>query len=180
MCSSDLARPTLDVNGFHGGFGGDGTKTIIPGRAVAKLTCRLVADQEPERILERLRDYVAEIAPPGVTVEVVGMGGGRPVVAPLDHPATRAFASALEETFEQPPLFVRSGGSIPVTASFATIVGLPVTVVGFMPPDCGAHAPNESMDLGNLEGGIRTFVRFLEGYAANPASGSGSRTDAAG
>jgi acetylornithine deacetylase/succinyl-diaminopimelate desuccinylase-like protein len=159
------ARPTLDVNGIWGGFQGEGSKTIIPGRAFAKVTCRLVADQDPERVFGLLRDHVLAIAPPGVRVEVVYQGGGRPTLTPTDHPATRAYATALEETFGRPPLFVREGGSIPVAASFATIVGLPVTVMGFPPPDGNFHAPNEWMDLANLEGGIRALVRFFDEYA---------------
>ncbi len=160
------ARPTLDVNGIWGGFQGEGSKTIIPGRAGAKVTCRLVADQEPGRIFGLVRDYVLQVASPGVRVEVVEMGGGRPTLTPIDHPATRAFARALEESFGRAPLYVREGGSVPVAASFESIVGLPVTVVGFMPPDGNFHAPNESMVLANFEGGIRTFVRFFEAYAA--------------
>ncbi len=162
------ARPTLDVNGIWGGFSGEGSKTIIPGRAAAKVTCRLVADQDPERIFALLRDHVLEIAPPGVRVEVVYQGGGRPTLTPTDHPATRAYARALEATFGRRPLYMREGGSIPVAASFASIVGLPVTVMGFMPPNGNFHAPNEWMDLANLEGGIRTLARFFDEFAADP------------
>jgi acetylornithine deacetylase/succinyl-diaminopimelate desuccinylase-like protein len=161
------ARPTFDVNGIWGGFSGEGSKTIIPGRASAKVTCRLVADQDPARIFALLREHVLAIAPPGVRVEVVYQGGGRPTLTPTDHPATRAYARALEATFGRPPLFMREGGSIPVAASFASIVGLPVTVMGFMPPNGNFHAPNEWMDLANLEGGIRTLIRFFEEFAAD-------------
>lgn len=160
------ARPTLDVNGIWGGFFGEGSKTIIPASAHAKVTCRLVANQEPQRIFELLREQVLRVAPPGVRVEVAYLGGGRPTLTPIDHPATRAFARALEATFGRPPLFVREGGSIPVAASFASIVGLPVTVMGFMPPDGNFHAPNEWMDLANFEGGIRALARFLDEFAA--------------
>ena len=163
------ARPTLDVNGIWGGFQGEGSKTIIPGRAHAKVTCRLVADQDPERIFDLLRDHVLRIAPPGVTVEVVSLGGGRPTLTPLDDPATRAFARALEVTFGRAPVYMREGGSIPVAASFASIVGLPVTVVGFMPPDGNFHAPNEWMDMANFEGGIRALARFFDEFAAGDA-----------
>jgi acetylornithine deacetylase/succinyl-diaminopimelate desuccinylase-like protein len=162
---NDAGPATFDVNGIWGGFAGEGSKTIIPGRAQAKITCRLVADQDPDRIFALLRDHVLAIASPGVRVEVVSLGGGRPLLARTDHPATRAFARALEETFGRAPLFVREGGSIPVAASFASIVGLPVTVMGFMPPNGNFHAPNEWMDLANFEGGIRALVRFFQVYA---------------
>jgi acetylornithine deacetylase/succinyl-diaminopimelate desuccinylase-like protein len=163
------ARPTLDVNGIWGGFRGEGSKTIIPGRASAKLTCRLVADQDPERVFTLLRDHVLAIAPPGVRVEVVSLGGGRPILTPTDHAATQAYARALEATFGQAPVYVREGGSVPVAASFASIVGLPVTVMGFMPPNGNFHAPNEWMDLANLEGGTRALVRFFDEMAGTPA-----------
>ncbi len=158
------ARPSTST-GSGAASPGEGSKTIIPGQAHAKITCRLVVDQDPDRIFALLRDHVLAITPPGVRVDVVSLGGGRPLLAPTDHPATRAFARALEETFGRPPLFVREGGSIPVAASFASIVGLPVTVMGFMPPNGNFHAPNEWMDLANFEGGIRALVRFFEIYA---------------
>ncbi len=161
------ARPTFDVNGIWGGFAGEGSKTIIPGRATAKVTCRLVADQDPERIFALLRDHVLAITPPGVRVDVVYQGGGHPTLTPTDDPATRAYARALEATFGRAPLYMREGGSIPVAASFATIVGLPVTVMGFMPPNGNFHAPNEWMDLANLEGGIRALARFFDEFAAD-------------
>jgi acetylornithine deacetylase/succinyl-diaminopimelate desuccinylase-like protein len=159
------ARPTFEVNGIWGGFSGEGSKTIIPASAHAKVTCRLVADQDPERIFELLRDQVMRVAPPGVRVDVVYQGGGRPTLTPVDHPATRAFARALEATFGRPPLYPREGGSIPVAASFESIVGLPVTVMGFPPPDGNFHAPNEWMDLANFEGGIRAMARFFDELA---------------
>ena len=154
------ARPTLDVNGIWGGFQGEGSKTIIPAHAHAKITCRLVPDQEPARITDLLASYIAEIAPAGVRVEVVRQHGGRPSLTPIDHPATRAAARAIEATFGVAPLYIREGGSIPVCASFESILGLPVVLLGFTPPDDHAHAPNESMDLRNYETGIRTVVRL--------------------
>jgi acetylornithine deacetylase/succinyl-diaminopimelate desuccinylase-like protein len=153
-------RPTLDVNGIWGGFEGEGSKTIIPAHAHAKITCRLVADQDPGRITRLLQAYIAEIAPPGVRVEVVAQHGGRPSLTPIDHPATQAAARAIEATFGVAPLYIREGGSIPVSASFESILGLPVVLLGFTPPDDHAHAPNESMDLRNYETGIRTVARM--------------------
>jgi acetylornithine deacetylase/succinyl-diaminopimelate desuccinylase-like protein len=155
-------RPTLDVNGIWGGFMGEGSKTIIPAHAHAKVSCRLVAAQDPDRIFEAFRAFVEEIAPPGVTTSVRYLGGGHPGVTPMDHPATRAAARALEATFGRAPVYIREGGSIPVSASFASILGLPVVLLGITPPDENAHAPNEWMDLRNYETGIRTFARMFD------------------
>jgi acetylornithine deacetylase/succinyl-diaminopimelate desuccinylase-like protein len=159
-------RPTLDVCGIWGGFMGERTKTIIPAHAHAKVSCRLVVNQEPRRIFDLFEAYVAEIAPPGVTTTVQYLGGGRPTLTPKDHPATQAAARALEATFGRAPVYIREGGSIPVTASFETILGLPVVLLGFVQPDDHAHAPNEWMDLRNYETGIRTIVRVWDELAA--------------
>ena len=162
-------RPTLDVNGIWGGFTGEGSKTIIPAHAHAKVSCRLVAAQDPDRIFEAFRAYVEEIAPPGVTTTVRYLGGGH-----SEHDADRtirrpsAAARALEATFGRAPVFIREGGSIPVCASFASILGLPVVLLGITPPDENAHAPNEWMDLGNYETGIRTFARMFDELADLP------------
>ena len=165
------ARPTLDVNGIWGGFQGEGAKTIIPAHAHAKVSCRLVANQDSQRILEHFRAYVEEIAPPGVVVTVTDLGGGEPSHTPIDHPATQAAARALAATFGRDPVYIREGGSIPVCASFERILGLPVVLLGFDPPDQQAHAPNEWMDLTNYEIGIRTIVRMWDELAAlDPAA----------
>ena len=145
------ARPTLDVNGMWSGFQGEGSKTIIPAHAHAKVSCRLVSNQAPDVIFERLRAFVEEIAPPGVRTTVRLLGGGRPSLTPVDHPVTRAAAEALEATFGQPAVFVREGGSIPVCASFEETLETPVVLLGFAPADGHAHAPNEWMDLANYE-----------------------------
>lgn len=162
------ARPTLDVNGLWGGFQGEGSKTIIPAHAHAKVSCRLVANQDPDVIFERLQAYVAEIAPPGVQVTVQRIGGGRPSLTPIDHPATRAAAQALEAVFGRAPVYTREGGSIPVAASFGSTLGLPVVLLGFVQPNENAHAPNEWMDLANYEGAIRTIIRTFDEIAASP------------
>lgn len=161
-------RPTLDVNGMWGGFQGSGAKTIIPAHAHAKVSCRLVAAQDPAVIFERFRAFVMEISPPGVTVSVLELGLGRPSVVPVDHPVAQAAARALESTFGQAPVFIREGGSIPVSASFETILGLPVVLLGFAQPHENAHAPNEWMDLRNYEGAIRAIARTFEEIAALP------------
>ena len=162
-------RPTLDVNGIWGGYQGDGSKTIIPGRASAKLSCRLVPDQEPGRIFAALKAFVEEIAPPGVRVVVNDLGGGLPVRTSVDHPAVRAAARALEATFGRAPVYIREGGSIPFVATFEQVLGLPVVLLGFTPPNGNFHAPNEWMDLANFETGIRTVVRYFDELAADSA-----------
>lgn len=162
------ARPTLDVNGMWSGFVGEGSKTIIPAHAHAKVSCRLVPAQDPGRIFELFRDYVAEVTPPGVRSSVQLLGTGRPSLTPMDHPATQAAARALEATFGRAPVYTREGGSIPVGASFEVILGLPVVLLGITQPDEHAHAPNEWLDLDNYETGIRTFARMFEELAALP------------
>jgi acetylornithine deacetylase/succinyl-diaminopimelate desuccinylase-like protein len=159
------ARPTLDVNGIWGGFQGEGTKTIIPAHAHAKISCRLVANQDSERVFEQFRAYVEEIAPPGVVTTVTNLGGGEPSLTPTHHPATQAAARALVATFGSEPVYIREGGSIPVCATLERILGLPVVLLGFDPPDQHAHAPNEWMDLTNYEVGIRTIVRMWDEIA---------------
>jgi acetylornithine deacetylase/succinyl-diaminopimelate desuccinylase-like protein len=159
-------RPTLDVNGLWGGFQGEGSKTIIPAHAHAKVSCRLVTDQDPERIFAAFRDHVLAIAPRGIRVDVRMLGGGRPSLTPADHPATQAAARALEATFGRAPVYIREGGSIPVCASFENALGLPVVLLGFSPPDDHAHAPNEWMDLRNYETAIRTVARMWDEVAA--------------
>lgn len=162
------ARPTLDVNGIWGGFTGDGPKTIIPASAHAKVSCRLVANQDPALILARLTDHLIAIAPPGVRVTVHDLGTGRGTLTPIDHPATRAAARAIEATFGVAPLYFREGGSIPVAASFERILGQPVVLLGFMNPDARAHAPNENMVLANFETGLRTLARMFDELAGYP------------
>jgi acetylornithine deacetylase/succinyl-diaminopimelate desuccinylase-like protein len=165
------ARPTLDVDGIWGGFQGEGPKTIIPARAHAKVSCRLVPKQDPERIYEAFRDHVMQTAPRGVTVTVESLGHGRPSLTPIDHPATQAAARAIEASFGRTPLFFRDGGSIPICDSFERILGLPVVLFGFTNPDDNAHAPNESMVLANYEGGIRAVTRLWDELASLGRSG---------
>ncbi len=150
-------RPTLDVNGLWGGFQGEGSKTIIPAHAHAKVSMRLVANQDPDVLFPKFVAHVKSVCPPGVEVSVQMLGGGRPVRTPIDHPVAQAAAEALEATFGQPPVFIGAGGSIPVAEMFERQLKLPVILMGFSNPDDHAHAPNESMVLANYETGIRTI-----------------------
>jgi acetylornithine deacetylase/succinyl-diaminopimelate desuccinylase-like protein len=161
-------RPTLDVNGIWGGFAGEGSKTIIPGEAHAKLSCRLVPDQDPAEIFTALAKYVERLAPAGVTVTVRDLGSGRPSSSSIDQPATQALARAIERAFGVAPVYSREGGSIPFVATFEGVLGLPVVLLGFTPPDGNFHAPNEWMDLRNFEGGVRTMAAYFEELAALP------------
>ena len=149
-----------------GGYQGDGTKTIIPAPGPRQ-------DQLPTRprpgpggdLRAPPRRSSAEIAPPGVEVTTTFLGGGLPVRTSIDHPAIQAAARALEATFGRAPVFIREGGSIPVVATFEEVLGLPVVLMGFTPPDDNVHAPNEWMDLTNFETGIRTVVRYFDELA---------------
>ena len=155
-------RPTLDVNGIWGGFTGEGSKTIIPAHAHAKISCRLVPDQDGEKVFEQFRDYVLSIAPRGVRVEVQNLGTARALRTDTNHPVAKAAARALEATFGIAPVYIRSGGSIPVAPMFETVLGLPVVMLGFTNPDDNAHAPNETMVLLNYETGLRTITRLWD------------------
>ena len=155
-------RPTLDVNGIWGGFSGEGSKTIIPAHAHAKVSCRLVPDQDGDKLFEAFRDYVAEVAPKGVEVSVQNLGTAKPLRMDPEHPVARAAARALEATFGQAPVFIRSGGSIPVASLFNSTLGLPVVMLGFTNPDDNAHAPNETMVLLNYETGLRTITQLWD------------------
>ena len=168
ILESRTARPTLDVNGLWGGFQDEGAKTIIPAHAHAKVSTRLVANQEPRRVFEALRDYVAQIAPAGVTVTTRYIHGGHPSLTPADHPATRAAARAIEAVYGQAPVYMREGGSIPVTAAFSQSLSLPVVLLGFANPDCSAHAPNESFLVENFELGTRVIVRLWDELVGLP------------
>jgi acetylornithine deacetylase/succinyl-diaminopimelate desuccinylase-like protein len=159
-------RPTLDVNGIWGGFTGDGSKTIIPAHAHAKISCRLVMAQDPAKIALQVEAALKAAAPRGLQVEVKNLGNGYPFLTPLGDPYLAAAAGALKETFGADPLYLREGGSIPIAALFQRELSLPVVLLGFTPPDDNAHAPNESMDLGNFEGGIRAVIRALDAVAA--------------
>jgi acetylornithine deacetylase/succinyl-diaminopimelate desuccinylase-like protein len=155
-------RPTLDVNGIWGGFTGEGSKTIIPAHAHAKVSCRLVPDQDGAKLFESFRDYVVDVAPKGVEVAVQNLGTAKPLRMDPDHPVARAAARALEATFGQAPVNIRSGGSIPVASLFTSRLGLPVVMLGFTNPDDNAHAPNETMVLLNYETGLRTITQLWD------------------
>jgi acetylornithine deacetylase/succinyl-diaminopimelate desuccinylase-like protein len=155
------ARPTLDVNGFIGGFTGEGAKTVIAARGRAKVSMRLVPDQDPMRILDSLREYVDELTTPGVTVEVRLLGAAPPVLAGADHDGAQAVAAAFEAAFGQRAVRLRTGGSIPVTVDFKEALGAPMVVSGLAQPGSGAHSPNEHFSLDHYHRGIEMLARLM-------------------
>ena len=172
-------RPTLDVNGIWGGFTGEGSKTIIPAHAHAKVSCRLVPDQDGDKLFARFREHVLQVAPKGVTVEVQNLGTAKPLRTDMNNPVAKAAARALEATFGQAPVYIRSGGSIPVASLFSTLLELPIVMVGFTNPDDNAHAPNETMVLLNYETGLRTITRLWDdlGSMTPQAARTGGMTE---
>lgn len=155
------ARPTFEVHGIRGGFTGEGAKTVIPARAVAKVSTRLVADQRPEEAAEQLRQAVLAAAPRGVQIEVRILHAAGPSLVDPDNRFVRAAAEALEETFGRRTVFIRSGGSIPIVGVFQRHLGIPSVLMGFGLPDDNLHAPNEKFHLPNLYRGIEAVARFL-------------------
>ena len=159
------ARPTLDCCGISGGFQGDGAKTIIPARAMAKLSCRLVPHQEPDDIARKLAAHLEAIAPPGVRVRVSVLHGGRPYLAPTDHPVYEVAKRAFSRAFGKPTVFIREGGSIPFVRTIADATGKPCLLMGFGQPDENAHAPNEWLSLENYHLGIKSAAYLYEEIA---------------
>lgn len=155
-------RPTLDCNGISGGHQGAGAKTIVPARAMAKVSCRLVADQEPEDIYEKVARHVQTLAPPGVRVRTVLLHGGRPYVAPTGHPVFEIAKRAFSKAFGKPTVFIREGGSIPFVRTIADVTGKPCLLMGFGQPDENAHAPNEWLLLENFHLGIKSVAWLYE------------------
>jgi acetylornithine deacetylase/succinyl-diaminopimelate desuccinylase-like protein len=163
-------RPTLECNGIAGGYGGPGSKTIIPSWAKAKLSARLVGRQDPLRVRELVARYIERIAPPGVRVDVTGDGAVRPIVVARDHPAVAAAARAMEAGFGKAPVFIGTGGSIGPVASFDRILHLPQVLIGLGLPDDAIHAPNEKFDLRQFFGGIKTIATFYDELARDARS----------
>jgi acetylornithine deacetylase/succinyl-diaminopimelate desuccinylase-like protein len=155
------ARPTLDVHGIAGGFTGAGAKTVIPARAVAKVSIRLVPEMTPAESFALFKAYVEAICPEGITVEVRLIHSGDPVVVSTENPYMRAATSAMRAVFGKETVFIRSGGSIPIIGDFIRELGIPSILMGFGLPDDNLHAPNEKFHLANFHRGIESIVRFL-------------------
>jgi len=156
------ARPTLDVHGIPGGFTGAGAKTVIPAKALAKVSMRLVPGMTPAKAFVLYKSYVEKLAPAGVDVEVRLIHSGDPCLIPVDNPYIQAATRALFEVWGKETVFIRSGGSIPIVGDFDRNLGLPSVMMGFGLPDDGLHAPNEKFNLKNFALGIESLIRFLE------------------
>jgi acetylornithine deacetylase/succinyl-diaminopimelate desuccinylase-like protein len=163
------ARPTLEVHGIKGGFIGDGSKTVIPAEATAKVSLRLPPGLRPAEVLALLEKRVAELCPPGVKMTVHEINGGDAVLVPVDNIFMRAAEQALEQEWGTPPAYERSGGSIPVGALFDSELHVPIIFMGTGLPDDNIHAPNEKYHIPNYYHLIRQVIRFLEIVGSDPA-----------
>ena len=159
------ARPTLEVNGLLSGFTGEGAKTVLPAVAMAKISMRLVPDQDPGKIADLFEAYVRKITPKTVELKFTRMHGGKPWMASFDSPFIQAAGRAIERGFGQKPVFTREGGSIPVVSTFQEVLGLPSVLFGVGLPDENAHAPNEKLDVSNFHNGIISSALLYEEIA---------------
>jgi len=163
------SRPSLDVNGIWGGFQGQGAKTVIPSRAGAKVSVRLVPEQDPDDLMSKLERYVKELAPEGITVWCRTIHKARGVLMDPRNPFMEAAAGALEDVFGVKPVFTRCGASIPISTIFHVNLGIPVLFMGFGLPDDGLHSPNEKLDVNQFYGGIDAVQKLMGRLAGFPA-----------
>lgn len=160
------SRPTLEVHGIAGGFAGAGAKTVIPAAAVAKVSMRMVPNQDPEKMFQLFSAWVAANTPKGIRTSVRRLSASPAVVVNPDHPAIHTAAEAFREIMGKPTVFIRSGGSVPIVGDFARHLGIPTVMMGFGLPDDGLHSPNEKFRLENFYQGTMTVAAFLERYGA--------------
>ncbi len=161
------ARPTLDVNGIWGGYTGEGAKTVLPSKANAKISMRLVPDQHPKEIAKLFSSYFNSIAPDTVKVTVTEHHGGHPSVTDLSFYGLKAAAKAFKEVYGKEPLFAREGGSIPIVADFKRVLGVESILMGFGLTSNAIHSPNENFSLKDFHRGIKTSAKFFELLAEN-------------
>ena len=159
------ARPTCDVNGIFGGYMGKGAKTVLTSWGGAKVSMRLVPDQDPKKIARLFTDYVHSVAPKGVTVEVTPLHGAEPVVVEVEGPIVDAALDAMQEVWGARPVRIREGGSIPIVSTFASVLKCPVLLLGFGLHDDGLHSPNEKFNISHFYNGIRSVARLLDRLA---------------
>ena len=158
-------RPTIEVNGIWGGYTGEGAKTVLPSKATAKISARLVPNQSSEKITAILLDYFRKIAPAGVTVKATEHHGGEPYLTPIDSKGYQAASKAIEHTFGKAPVPVRGGGSIPICSLFEKELGVKIVFMGFGLDSDNLHSPNEKYDLFNFYKGIETIPYFHQYFA---------------
>ncbi|HEX3685465.1 MAG TPA: dipeptidase [Bryobacteraceae bacterium] len=158
------ARPTFEVHGIAGGFTGAGAKTVIPAKATAKVSMRLVPNQDPQRMVAALEKWVQDNRPQGIQTQVRVLSAGPAISVNPNHPAIQVAAKAFSDMLGKPTVFIRSGGSIPIVGDFATHLGIPTVLMGFGLPDDGLHSPNEKYRVSNYYQGIVTIAHFLEQY----------------
>ena len=158
-------RPTLEVNGIWGGYTGEGAKTVLPGKATAKISCRLVPDQSSAKITEKVINYFKSIAPAGITIKAAEHHGGEPYMTPIDSDAYRAASKAILTTFGKEPIPVRGGGSIPICSLFEKELGLKIVFMGFGLDSDNLHSPNEKYAVFNFYKGIETIPYFHQFYS---------------
>lgn len=159
------ARPTLEVHGMPGGFTGAGAKTVIPSKAVAKVSMRIVPDMKPEETFRLYSDYVMSLVPRGIEVKIRCLSMGEPSIIPTDNRYVQAATQAMKEVFNKDTVFIRSGGSIPIVSEFDKYLKIPSVMMGFGLPDDNLHAPNEKFHVANYYRGIESIVRFMEKLA---------------
>ena len=155
-------RPTLDVNGLLSGYTGEGAKTVLPAKAMAKVSMRLVPDQRHEDIEKKFKRHVESLAPPGVKVEVVALHGGEPWYADPNHPIFEMASRSLEKAFGKSPVFIREGGSIPIVRAFEETLHVPVVLIGFALPGSNTHAPDEWFSVENYAKGAEAIALLLD------------------
>jgi acetylornithine deacetylase/succinyl-diaminopimelate desuccinylase-like protein len=160
------ARPTLEVHGIVGGFTGAGAKTVIPARATAKVSMRIVPDMRPEEVVKLYTSHVLSLAPKGIELKVRVLSMGEPSIIPTDNRYIRAATEAMREVFQKDTVFVRSGGSIPIVSEFQKHLNIPSVMMGFGLPDDNLHAPNEKFHIANYYRGIESIIRLLEKLGA--------------
>jgi acetylornithine deacetylase/succinyl-diaminopimelate desuccinylase-like protein len=158
-------RPALTINGLAGGYTGTGSKSVIPRQGVAKFSFRLVPDQDPQEIASLLQQQIAAITHPAIHTKLQITGASRPIILPKRSPVTFAAIRAIEKIWGKPPIFTRSGGTIPLVEQLHRQLGIPIVLLGFGLPDDAIHAPNEKISLANFFQGITTVIQFLAEYA---------------
>jgi succinyl-diaminopimelate desuccinylase len=159
------ARPTCDINGLTSGYQGEGAKTVLPARASAKFSFRLVPNQDPKKIAASLRKFLEERLPPGIEMELIDHHGAPGVVVPLDSPYVRAAAAAIESGFGRAPVYVREGGSIPIVTTFTRELGADALLLGWGQNDDNTHSPNEKFSLDDYHRGTLASAQLWEELA---------------